>query len=264
MNLRVASFLALLSAGNAAAAALWSATELQYQRGDLKAPSFVAGGAGEAATDIFTVQQAAGWEYVDLFAFVDLIDDDRRDGFNDRDLYGEVYLGGGLGKVFGHAAGFGPFRDVGWVFGLNHARDAKVWKYLPGLRLYWDAPGFTFLNTDLSAYVDDSRGVGSGGAQKESDSFWIDVSWARPFEIGNQSFSFEGHMEFIDGRRNEFGGHVSSWILAQPQVRWDLGKVAWGKAGQVLVGFEYQYWRNKLGDPTADERATQLLAVWRL
>ena len=242
-------------------AALWSTWELQYQHGRLDAPSFA--GGGSSRTDIVTVQNATGWEYVDLFWFADFLDDNRRDGFNDTDIYTELYLGGGFGKLMGREGGFGPFRDIGWMFGVNHDKDAKVWKYLPGVRLYWDVPGFIFLNTDIARYIDDTRGVANGGAPKESDSWWIDVAWARPFDIGSQSFSFEGHMEFVKSRRNEFGGHVSSWYLAQPQLRWDAGKAFWGEAGHFFLGIEYQHWNNKLGDPNTDERAAQFLAVWR-
>lgn len=253
--------LALMLAAGSAQAAIWSSNEVQYQRGSLDAPSFASGRSAD--TDIFTFQHASGWKYVDLFFFVDVIDDDRSDGFNDSDVYGELYLGGGFGKLSGSDMSFGPFKDIGWVIGYNRAQDAKVQKWLPGLRLYWEAPGFAFLNTDITAYIDDSSGVARGGAPRESDSFMVDFSWAYPFKVGDQDFSIEGHAEYIDSRTNEFGGKVSSWILAQPQFRWDAGKAFWGKAGHFYLGVEFQFWWNKLGDPTTDETAAQFLAVWK-
>jgi hypothetical protein len=252
--------LGLVTSGAAAqAGTLFSRTELHYQRGTLDAPGFA--GGGEATTDIFTLQHASAWEHVDLFFFIDRLDDELGDGFNDADTYGELYLGGGLLKLAGKDSGLGPLRDIGWVLGLNAAADAKVRKYLPGIRLYWNAPGFAFLNTDLTAYLDDSRGVGRGGAPRESDSFMFDVSWLYPFVIGEQSFSFTGHAEYIGSRRNQFGNNLSHWILAQPQLRWDAGKALFGVAGRFEVGVEYQLWRNKLGDPGSDESAAQLLVV---
>ncbi|HEX4853882.1 MAG TPA: hypothetical protein VFV21_06915, partial [Arenimonas sp.] len=74
-------------------------------------------------------------------------------------------------------------------------------------------------------------------------------------------FVFTGHAEYIGSRRNEFGGKVAHWVLAQPQLRWDAGKALWGRGGQFLLGIEYQFWQNKLGDPGTDERAAQLLLV---
>lgn len=259
---RLLPALLLALSGPACGGALWSSTEIHYQNGRLDAPSFA--GGGDARTSIVTLQNATGWEHLDLFVFVDIINDNDDNGFNDSDLYSELYLGGGFGKLFGHDGGFGPFRDIGWAFGVNYADDAKVRKFLPGIRLYWNAPGFAFLNTDITAYIDDSSGVSSGGAPKESDSYMIDFAWAYPFEVGGQAFSIEGHMEYIDGRRNEFGGPVSSWFLAQPQFRWDAGKAFFDKPGRFFLGFEYQYWNNKLGDPATDESAVQLLAVWKL
>lgn len=258
---RLALSCALLLAAGQAQAAIWTSNEIQYQLGRLEAPSFVPGG-DDATTNIFTFQHASGWKYVDLFFFVDVIDDNREDGFNDSDVYGELYLGGGFGKLAGRETGFGPFKDIGWVIGYNRGQDSKVQKWLPGLRLYWDAPGFAFLNTDITAYIDDSSGVAAGGAPSQSDSFMVDFSWAYPFKVGNQSFSLQGHMEYIDDRRNEFGGKVSSWVLAQPQLRWDAGKAFWGKEGQFYLGIEFQFWWNKLGDPSTDEATGQFLAVW--
>lgn len=261
MHCRVLCLLALLAGASCSdAAALFSRSEIQYQRGTLDAPGFT--GGGEARTDLFTFQHARAWQHVQLFAFMDVVDDDRRDGFNDDDLYGELYLGGGLGHLFGGGAGFGPLKDIGWVAGLNAGKNAKVRKLLPGLRLYWNAPGFAFLNTDITGYLDENRGVARGGAPSESDSYMVDVSWLRPFSVGMQDFVFTGHAEYIGSRRNQFGGKVAHWILAQPQLRWDAGKALWGRGGQFLLGIEYQYWQNKLGDPGTDERAAQLLLVF--
>lgn len=244
-----------------AQAAVWSTNEVHYQYGLLKAPTF-AGGA-EANTNILTFQHASGWKYVDLFFFVDAINDNQVDGFNDSDVYGELYLAGGIGKLLGRDSGFGPFKDIGWVLGYNYGHDAKVRKYLPGVRLYWDVPGFAFLNTDVTAYIDDNQGVAAGGAPRETDSYMVDVSWAYPIKIGNQNFSIEGHAEYVNGRTNEFGAPVANWVLVQPQFRWDAGKAFWGKEDQFYLGVEYQHWVNKLGDENTDESTAQFLAVWR-
>ncbi len=252
----------ILAAGCAGAlAADWSVNEVQYQRGNLVAPGFA--GGGSAATDIVTVQHASGWGIGDLFFFVDFLDDKRRDGFNDNDYYGELYANFSLGKITGKPFGLGAVKDIGLLAGINKGGDAKVLKYLPGVRLSWDAPGFAFLNSDFTAYLDHSEGTAHGGAPAENDSYMIDVNWAYPFSIGQQAFSIEGHVEYIGKRTNEFGGEVGAWILAQPQFRWDMGKALYGKPNQLFVGVEYQYWRNKLGDRNTTESRPQFLAVWR-
>ena len=67
-----------------------------------------------------------------------------------------------------------------------------------------------------------------------------------------------GHAEYIGKTTNELGNHVRSWILAQPQLIWDLGAV-FGAANRLLVGIEYQYWRNKLGTHDHDNVAQRLV-----
>ncbi|RDE23071.1 nucleoside-binding protein [Motiliproteus coralliicola] len=238
-------------------AADWSTTELQLQRGDLDVPSFAGGGSEQ--TTILTLQHASGWKYGDTFFFVDASKTS-----DNSDLYAELYPHFSFGKISGKDLSVGPIRDFGLVTGLNFAADANVLKYLPGVRLSLDLPGFAFANLDVTAYIDDSDGVASGGAPAEDDSYMVDFSWAYPFKIGSTSWSVEGHAEYIGSRDNEFGDKVSHHILAQPQLRLDLGEQLFDRAGQLFVGIEYQYWNNKLGDSKTDESVVQALLVWRL
>ena len=68
------------------------------------------------------------------------------------------------------------------------------------------------------------------------------------------NLSIEGHLEYIGGRDNEFGGKVEPWILAQPQFRWSPNE-------HLSLGLKYQYWLNKLGDGATDENTVQALLV---
>ncbi len=250
-----------------AGAADWSVTEVQFQFGKLDVPTFATGGRTGVTqnTAILTLQHASGWSWGDVFFFVDFLDavSNEQFPFNNKDAYGEIYPNFSSSKILGIDYGDGLLRDVGIITGLNYGADPNVLKFLPGVRLAWNIPGFAFLNTDIMAYIDFSEGAGSGGAPEETDSWIVDVNWAYPFEIGGQKFSVEGHAEYIDDRENEFGGKVHSWILAQPQFRWDLGHALFGTADKVFVGTELQWWNNKLGDSRTDEFAAQALAVWR-
>ena len=64
------------------------------------------------------------------------------------------------------------------------------------------------------------------------------------------------HLEYFGERDNELGGKARSWILAQPQLRWDTDD-------RISLGIEYQFWMNKLGDGDTDENAIQALLVWK-
>lgn len=243
----------LCGVSDMAVADSWSTNEVHYQVGSLLNPFT----DQKHTTNIFTLQHASGWKYGDNFFFIDYIDDVKGDGFNDTDVYGELYLNFSLGKITGYDFSWGALNDVGLVAGLNASKDANSRKYLPGVKLSWDVPGFKYFNTLITAYIDDSD-------SQQTDSYMFDVSWDYPFEIGDQSFSVGGHAEYIGSRDNspDNGIDVEAHILAQPQFRWDVGKAILGTENKVFAGIEYQYWNNKLGTKN-DESAVQGLLVLR-
>ena len=230
----------------------WSVNEAHIQYGVLDVPRFA--GGGDARHAIYTLQHASGWTYGDNFFFVDFLDAQSQ-GFQDRDIYGEAYANLSLTKIRGKPVGAFLVSDVGVLLGINMGADAKVRKYLSGVRLSLDLPGFSFANLDFMAYLDDSEGAASGGAPKEDDAFHVDFNFAVPLTLGSFRFSIEGHLEYLGSRKNEFGGRQASWVLFQPQFRWRVNDY-------LSLGFEYQLWRNKLGDRLTDETALQALLVW--
>jgi len=234
-------------------------TDFQLKVGKLRNPF-----AKKSVTSlVVAVLQASRWKLGDSFYFINYTVDQERDGFNDRDFYGEWYPTLSIGKLQQSGASLGLIADLAIIAGVNVGGDAKMLKFLPGFRASWDIPGFLFLNTDLTAYIDRSFGFDKGGAPKEGHSFMFDVNWAAPFEIGNQSFAIMGHAEYIGSRSNELGGRYDGSILAQPQFVWDLGRAIANEPNQLLAGIEYQYWRNKIGTDE-DENTVQFLVVWRL
>ncbi len=242
--------------------ASWSITELHYQWGPVVAPSFA--GGKSAATDIVTLQGAGGHDVGDYFFFVDFLQDDTADGFNDQDIYGEFYLSFMAEKTIGAPLSFGPVKDVGLTLGLNAGADANVRKWLPGLRFSLTLPGFAFANLDVTAYIDDSPGVDSGGAPSETDSYMVDFSGSYPFAIGDHRFNLTGHGEYIGARIDQFGGDVAAWILLQPQLYYDLAPLLHIASDRLFMGVEGLIWMNKLGDESTDETGALFLLVWRL
>ncbi len=235
----------------------WQKNEVHLQYGTLDRPYT---GGLDQETFITTFQHVDGWKYGNNFFFIDFIEGDD----SGSDIYFEGLANFSLGKILDKEITYGPIKDVGVVAGLNWAKDAKVYKYIPGVRVSWDVPGFTFFNTDLAGYIDNSRGVAAGGTPSQDNSFIFDVSFAYPFELSEKhKFSVEGHVEYIGARDNEFGNEVKEHILAQPQFRYDIGHALFGKTDRVFAGIEYQYWMNKLGDDGTDESAIQALLVGR-
>ena len=242
-------------AGVAAAPAA-AQTEFQFQYGNLVNPF----STGSAPSRILTFQQASSWSLGDSFFFIDYIDDDLVDGFNDKDFYGEWYPTLSFGRMSGRTVGGGALRDVALIGGINFGGDADFFKYLPGVRLSWAVPGFFFLNTDFTAFIDGNTG---SAAPRTSNSWMFDVNWGAGFDVGTQSFAFFGHAEYIHRVTDEFGNEVRSWIPRPAPVRVGPREGDQRPGEPALPGREYQYWPNKLGTDT-DENLVQLLIIWRL
>ena len=261
---RAAAAFAFLLAAPAAFAFLLAApataqTELQYQYGNFVNPF-----TGERHyASVLTFQNASRWSLGDSFIFIDWTDDHGADGFNEKGMYGEWYPTLSLGRVAGRTIGAGPLRDVALIGGLNFGNEADIFKVVPGGRLSWDVPGFFFLNTDFGAAIDKSSGVARGGAPRTGVALVMDVNWGAGFDIGSQSFLFAGHTKYEGASTNELGHRVRASLLAQPQLGWDVGQATTGHAGELFLGVEYQYWRNKLGVDAGDNVA-QLWLMWRM
>lgn len=259
-------------------AADWSTTEVHLQYGDLKR-AFQGGGSESetGGTTILTLQHASGWKYGDNFFFIDYLnfgstDADRAAGDSGgTELYGEWYPNFSMSKIFGKSVGGWFIEDIGVLAGLNFAAEVDALYYLPGVRLSLDIPGFAFANLDVTAYIQDSASHSGEISVREDDSWMVDFNWAFPFTIGKTKWSLEGHVEYIEGVDTRVtlpngavvDGQRESWVLAQPQLRLDLGNL-WGDDDRIFVGIEWQYWENKLGDKNTDENLIQLLGVWRL
>ncbi|MEH6591889.1 MAG: nucleoside-binding protein [Halioglobus sp.] len=271
---------ALLAFTMTTQAADWSTTEMQLQYGDLKKPFQGGGSASETGgTTIITLQHASGWKYGDNFFFFDYLNygqtdvDEIDDNPKQTELYGEWYSNFSLGKMTGNDLSFLFVKDMGIIAGFNFAPEVDTNYYLPGVRFALDLPGFAFANLDVTAYIQDSSSnVGGGVSLKDDDSYMVDFNWALPFTLGSTKWSLEGHVEYIGGADQDVivsgigkvdQGKRESWILAQPQLRLDLGDILYNQEGQLFVGIEWQYWQNKLGDKDTDENVIQALAVWR-
>ena len=226
-------------------------TEVHFQYGSITNP-FAETSTG---TVVLTLQHASFWRFGDNFFFVDLTEDGVGDGFNDKDAYGEWYSNLSLRKLGGRDLGFGPFADFGIFAGVAFGADANVLQWLPGARIAWNLPGFIFLNTDFMMAVDGTDGLDGGSPPERDSRFGIDINGLFPFDLGSHSFSITGHAEYFVATTDELGHDVPASILAQPQLRWDIGA-----ENGLFVGIEYQYWSNKLGTEV-DESVVQLLVV---
>jgi hypothetical protein len=238
----------------------WSITEFQSNFGVISTPSFA--GGGKNTTIVATIEHSDGWRYGDNYFFIDFAES-TSPIYNDNDIYAEYYANFSFDKIFQKKISSGLLNDLGFIIGVNWAKNAKVIKYLPGIRFALNLPGFAFSNLDFTAYLDASKGVQRGGAPKQKESFMVDFNWSYPFTVKGNDFAITGHLEYIKKRFDSFGNRLASHVLNQEQIRWDIGKAINGTPNKFFLGLEISIWINKLGDTTTNEFAPQALIAYR-
>lgn len=243
-------------------AADWSDTEIQLLTGNRFHDN---GNDVNIGKTILTLQHASGYKYGRNFFFVDMVKSNSKDN-NAGEVYGEYYHTLSVAKVGGLDWSKNFLKDVGLTVGLNYGTKNSAFGpnpkvLLAGPTFDLNLPGFAFFNVDLLAYRDLGTFTGFGGGKlcgSTSSTYQLTPAWNLPFSIGPAKFSFEGFVDVI-GRH----GTCERTVLAQPQLRWDVGN-HFGKPGTVFLGIEYQYWRNKFGIAGRKESFPQAMLAWKL
>ena len=251
--------LAALLAGPALAAD-WSDTSLGYRYGTQFAEPF---NSQDIKKNIFSLTHASGYKYGSNFLNVDMLLSDSKDPANVGTSNGahEVYIVYrhtlDLGKVSGRTLAFGPVRGVGLTagFDFNTKNDAgynsKKRMGVLGPTLMFDVPGF--LNASL-LLLKESNAPYNGFTNTSTPRYtykthpMLNLAWGIP--LGDTGLSFEGYANFIASKgKNEFGGGTAPETNIDAQVMYDLSPTLGAAKGTFKLGFEYQYWRNKFGNP---------------
>lgn len=235
----------------AVAAADYSSTGLDVLYGS----DYDLGSNGAGGTDAVTLtfEHFSTWEYGDNYFFFDTVFE--ANGNENTRIYGEYYPRISMSKVTGEdlsvnvADGLG-FKDVSASVGINAGNDVRVLTYGPSWN--FNIPGFAFFQLDTYAYDDISK----PGLRT---TYLITPIWSVPFEVQGLKFEFKGFADFIGSR----GAGTRSQILAQPQLRFDVGDLLFDAPGRLTAGTEYSYWHNKFGVKGVNESVWQLLAGYK-
>ncbi|WP_428419844.1 outer envelope protein [Methylibium sp.] len=257
---KTALALALAALSCASPAADWSDTSIGFRTGNKFAEPF---GSNDIHKNIFNLTHVSGYKYGTNFFNVDYLMSDNKDpafaGANSgaREVYIVYRHTLDAEKVLGTPFKFGPIRGWGLTagFDINTKDDAgynsKKQMLVLGPTLFVDVPGFlsvsllalnesnapynTFSNTGVSRYTYKTHPM-------------LTAAWGIP--IGATGLSFEGFANFIASKgKDEFGGDTAAETNIDMQIMYDVGAL-YGNKGQFKVGLEYQYWRNKFGNPT--------------
>ncbi|SNS84850.1 Nucleoside-specific outer membrane channel protein Tsx [Noviherbaspirillum humi] len=257
----VLAVLAALAASTAANAADWSDTSLSYRYGTNFAEPF---GRNDITKNILNLSHASGYKYGSNFFSADMLLSDKNDPAAPGSSNGahEVYVVYrhtlDIGKVTGRDFKYGPTRGLGATLGfdLNTKSDAgynsKKRMLVAGPTIFFDVPGFlnvsllalwesnaphnSFTNTDVPRYRYKTHPM-------------LSAAWAIPFSAGIP-LSFEGYANFIAAKgRDEFGGSTAPETNIDAQIMYDVSPFIGAGKNTFRVGLEYQYWRNKFGNP---------------
>jgi nucleoside-specific outer membrane channel protein Tsx len=249
-------------AASAAQAADWSDTSIGYRYGTKFAEPF---GSNDIKKSIIDLNHVSGYSYGSNFLNVDLLLSDKKDPSSPGSTTGasEVYIVYrhtlDLSKVSGEKLAFGPVRNVGLTAGfdanvkVDAGYNSRKQMLVLGPTLMLDVPGF--LNVSLLA-LKESNAPYSKFSGTATDRYtykthlMLTAAWGIP--LGKLPLAFEGFANYIGTKgTNEFGGATAPEFNFDGQVMLDVGTVAGGAPGKFKVGFEYQYWRNKFGNPAS-------------
>lgn len=231
-----------------AGAADWSDTSIGYRYGSSFAEPY---NSADIKKHIVNVTHASGYKYGSNYLNLDfLMSDDRDADANEAYLLYRHTLD--LGKVSGRDFKYGLVRGLGLTAGIdiNTKNDpgygSKKRMAVAGPTLMLAVPGF--LNVSLLGVWESNQPVGIDNRYSYDTHAMLNAAWGIP--LGASGFSFEGYLNYIGAKGdNEFRGPTSPETNIDMQIMYDLSG-AWGLPKNTLrVGLEYQYWRNKFGNP---------------
>ena len=248
---------ALATAAVSAQAADWSDTSVGLRTGNKFAEPYVGTDIGK---NILDLNHVSGYKYGTNFFNVDVLMSDGKDpagGVAGQPGAQEVYLvyrnTFDLSKITGTPIKFGPVRTVGITagFDLNSKNDSYASKkrmLVIGPTFELDVPGFL----NLSAYeLDESNapnGLGHRYTYKTHGA--LEADWGIP--LGSLPLAFGGYAQWIQSKgTNEFGGPTAPETNIDSELMFDLSSVFGAGKKTFRIGLEYQYWRNKFGNPSS-------------
>ena len=261
------ALIALAAAAVGVQAADWSDTALTYRHGTKFAEPF---NPEAISKNIIGLTHVSGYKYGSNFFNADmLLSDDKDPSFagsknGAREVYVVYRNTLDLEKVTGNSYKAAGVRGLGVTtgFDFNTKTDAgynsKKEMLVAGPTLMLDVPGF--LNVSLLQLWESN--APSGWSYLNNAYYGVEryhyephpmlsASWAIPFSVASVPLSFEGYANYIAAKgKDEFGGNTAAETNIDMQVMYDMSSSVGSKPKTFKVGVEYQYWKNKFGNPT--------------
>lgn len=220
----------------------------------------------DISKNIVFFTHASGYRYGSQFLNIDILKSNSRDPTSPGGSSGavETYLTYrhtlDFGKIRGKPIQFGAIKGFGLVLGadLNSKDDAgynsrkRMW--VLGPQLMWNVPG-RFNTALLMAWESNAPHgpfapiAGVRGRYHYKPHPMLAADWAIP---AGPHLSFEGFANVIASKgRDEVGRRTGAETNIDMRLMLDAGEMMGLRKRALLVGLEYQYWRNKFGNTTA-------------
>jgi len=242
-------------------AADWSDTALSLRYGSTFAEPFdnnADGSRKDIKKAILALTNATGYKYGTTFVNVDFLTSDHNDPGNGvagnagaQEVYAVFRNTFDIGKISGKELKFGPTRGLGLTAGFdwntkNDGYASKKRMLVVGPSVMLDVPGSLNVSALLLSESNAPNGVSRYHYKNHGA---IEADWGIP--IGSLPLSFNGYALYIGSKgQNEFGGSTAPETHVDMALMLDAGALAGGSKHTFLVGIEYEYWRNKFGNPT--------------
>ncbi len=218
----------LLAASTASADVLWHDESL----------TLLWGGGFEVDPDeqlTMTFESAGGATWGDWFIFYDYTD--YVSGNVDTDgIYGEISPRLSFNKLFDAGISAGPLSDISLAFTYENGR-GNVESILYGLGFDWALPYASYFQTNV--YYRNAN-------NNDSDGWQLTPVFRFDIPVGTSNIVIDGYIDWVFKSDNS---NYDTNVHVNPQIKYDLGMALNGKnnANKLMVGIEYDYWKNKYG-----------------
>jgi hypothetical protein len=236
---------------------------------------------GGAARTVLSIKAFQPWEYGFVFLYYDVTGP-----FNNPSRHLTLNEKGGFfggttiaispkkiaEKLAGHAFDWGPIADVSIKYEMEHVAKFGMLNYYG---LNWDlkVPFLDFASA--TTVIRDDRSLSGIDLQ-------LGAAWQKSFSLGSQDFIFGGFFQWgvfgegsgkqiiVDETPAPGGGTLevpakgNSFLLSQPQLLWDFGKLVRFTPAKIYLGFEYQLAFHRYLIPEKTENVLSGMVRWNI
>jgi len=241
-------------------AADWSDTALSLRYGTTFAEPYdnkADGSRQPIAKAILAFTNATGYKYGGTFVNIDFLQSNHNDPGDGipghpgaQEVYGVFRNTFDFTKVTGIKSAMGPIRGYGLTagFDINSKNDAYASKkrlLVVGPTVMFEVPGFLNFSTLLFDESNAPAAISRRYHYKDHAAFEAD--WG--IGILDLPLSFNGYAQFITAKgKDEFGAQTAPETHIDTDLMLDAGSLAGLSKKTALIGFEYEYWKNKFGN----------------